>query len=305
MSDKGNLQETIDIGERFGKNKEWGVRINAMNDYGNLAVYGEKLQQRNFFINIDHRSVDSTTNLLAGYAYSKHNGGNTIFAASGNVTNPGDRPSNFPYLIPAPDGKHNLNPSWYGNTSKTWLFALNHDQKINKNWSAFVNAGLMKNEVPTSVSGSAMTRAVNFTGQYDGTFSRALTLSASATSRKYIGIGIKSQYDFGPVKNDFMIGVDKSYINSWTAKSTRNLGTFVGNMYANNSWAQPDLSRIGVRPSSRATSEGISVIDTVKLFNEKLLISGGLHHQKYRTESFNTAKGSFNTGTCYFIRYVL
>ena len=293
---KGNLKETIDVGRRFGKNNEWGIRINAMNDYGNLAVYGEKLEQRNFFMNLDHRSSNSTTNILAGYAYSKHNGGNTIFAASGNVTNPGDKPSNYPYMIPAPDGKYNLNPSWYGSTSKTRLFAFNHEQKLGKNWSAFLNAGYMKNEVPISVSGSAMTRAVNFTGQYDGKFSRALTQSASATRRRYIGLGFKSEYDFGSVKNEFMIGVDKSYSDSWTGKSSKNLGTFIGNMYTKHTWARPDLSLVGVRPNSRATSEGINVVDTIKLFNDKLLISAGLHHQKYRTESYNTAKGTFNTG---------
>lgn len=293
---KANLRETVDVGQRFGDKQQWGIRVNAMNDNGKLAVHGEKLDQRNIFVNLDHKGSTSDSNLLAGYAYSKHLGGNSIFAASGNVTNPGDKPSNFPYLIKAPDGKHNLNPSWYGTESKTWLFALNHDQKLNKNWSAFLNAGLMRNEVPYNVSGSAMTRAINFTGTFDGTFSRALTQSASASSRKYAGMGFKSQYDWGKVKNDFMVAVDKSFAKAWTAKSSRNLGTFTGNLYANNSWAAPDLSKVETRPSSRAISEGINVVDTIKLLNEKLLISGGIHHQKYRTESFSTSTGKFGTG---------
>lgn len=292
----GNFRETVDIGQRLGKDKEWGIRVNAMNANGKLAVHGEKLDQRNIFLNVDHRDDYSNSNLLAGYAYSKHLGGNSIFAASGNVSNPGDKPSNFPYLIAAPDGKNNLNPSWYGTESKTWLFALNHDQKLSKNWSAFLNAGVMRNEVPYNVSGSSMTRAINFTGTFDGSFSRALTQSASASNRKYAGIGIKSQYDWGSVKNDFMVAADRSYAKAWTAKSSRNLGTFKGNLYSKNDWAAPDLSKVETRPGSKATSEGINVVDTLKLLDGKLLISGGVHHQKYNTRSYNTGTGTFGTG---------
>jgi len=296
VTGKGNLRETVDVGQRLGKNKEWGIRVNAMNANGKLAVHGEKLDQRNIFVNVDRANKNSSSNLLAGYAYSKHLGGNSIFAASGNVSKPGVKPSNFPYLIPAPNGKYNLNPSWYGVESKTWMFALNHDQKLGKNWSAFLNAGSMHNDTPYSVSGSAMTRAINFTGTFDGSFSRALTMSASASRRQYAGAGIKSHYDWGSVKNDFMVAADKSFAKAWTAKSSRNLGTFKGNLYANNDWAAPDLSRVAMRPSSRATSEGINVVDTIRLLDDKLQISAGIHHQKYRTESYNTSKRAFNTG---------
>lgn len=288
---KGSLEENVDIGRRFGKNNDWGVRINALNKNGELAVHDEKLEQRNIYINIDHKGSNNKSNLLAGYAYSKHNGGNTIFPTSATM----------PFLPDAPDGSHNLNPKWAIKESKTWLFALNHDQKINKNWSAFINAGLMKNEVPVNISGSAMGAGIfqfDANGNFDGTFSRTLTASASATSRRYIGAGIKSEYDFNFMKNDFLVGVDKAFAKSWTAASSQSLGSFSGNIYGDNNWDRPNIRSISVRPNARYTTAGWTVIDTMKFFDDKLLVSGGLHYHEYKAESISSS-GTVSSNPAY------
>lgn len=293
---KGNVQEALDFGQRFGKDKAWGVRVNAMNRSGNLAVYGEKLSQRNIFLNLDHRASDHATNFLAGYAYSKHYGGNTIFQPAANL-----RPNQIAYLPSPPHGSRNMNPSWAEKENRTWLFALNHEQRIAPHWSAFLNAGLMKSQTPVNVSGSAMAQTFGFTGTFDGTFRRPLTLSASANSRRYVGFGLKSEYDFGSMKNEFLIGVDKSYAINWTSPSV-NLGTFMGNLYANNTWAAPNLPRLTTRRANRHTTNGFTIIDTMKFFDDRLILSGGLHHHEYQAESYN-ASGAISsrqsyTGSC-------
>ena len=47
------LTQSIDVGQRFGKNKEYGIRINAMNASGDLSVEGTHDLQRNVYINLD------------------------------------------------------------------------------------------------------------------------------------------------------------------------------------------------------------------------------------------------------------
>ncbi|WP_440253292.1 hypothetical protein [Dialister succinatiphilus] len=139
-----NFQESVDVGRRFGKDNEWGVRINALTGDGKLAVHGEKLKNRNIFVNLDHYNSESSTNLLLGYARSVHYGGNSIFqTVSSSATN---YRKLMPYLPSAPDGKHNLNPSWAYQESRTWLMTLNHEQKINDHWAAYLNAGIMRGE---------------------------------------------------------------------------------------------------------------------------------------------------------------
>ncbi len=77
----GNVTEGIDIGRRFGKNAAWGIRVNALNQGGTLARFGEKREARNLFINIDHYDTHSRTNLLLGYEYKKVSG-KTLYLAT-------------------------------------------------------------------------------------------------------------------------------------------------------------------------------------------------------------------------------
>lgn len=180
-----NFQESVDVGRRFGKENEWGIRINALTGDGKLAVHGEKLKNRNVFVNIDHADSESSTNLLLGYARSVHYGGNSIFqTVSSSATN---YRKLMPYLPSAPDGKHNLNPSWAYQESRTWLMTLNHDQKINDHWSAFLNAGIMRNDTPVNIGGSSMTSILQFgkDGSFDGSFKRSLTIGASGSTARY------------------------------------------------------------------------------------------------------------------------
>ena len=63
FSGRGSFGEYVDVSRRFGKEKEWGLRINAQNLSGETAIPDEKLTARDFFINLDHRDKKSNTNL--------------------------------------------------------------------------------------------------------------------------------------------------------------------------------------------------------------------------------------------------
>lgn len=282
----GNLQESVDMSRRFGKDGAWGIRINALTGDGNLATHGEKLKNRNIFVNLDHQSVDSSTNLLMGYARSLHKGGNSIFqTVASTEANP---LSKMPFLPAAPDGKHNLNPSWAYTESKTWLMTLNHDQKLNDHWTAFLNAGIMRNDTPVNISGSSMTGILQFNpdGSFDGTFKRVLNIGASGSTARYIGTGLRSEYDFGFMKNEFLFAVDRNSAVNRTA-SSRKLGTYIGNLYQDNDWAAPDLTKVSTRLGSKYTTKGYTLMDTMKFMDDKLIVNAGLHHHSYQSRSYN------------------
>ena len=56
FSGRSNFGEYIDIGRRFGKDKEWGIRINGEYLDGELSARKAKDKERNIFVNLDHRS---------------------------------------------------------------------------------------------------------------------------------------------------------------------------------------------------------------------------------------------------------
>lgn len=115
------LTQKIDIGDRFGKNKEWGLRLNAMNAVGDLRQDGANDKQRNVYLNLDRKGQHATTNLLAGYDYDNNSGlGSTINLNSKTVFS----------LPKVPKNTNTLAPAWNNDTYKNTVVVLNHEQKF-------------------------------------------------------------------------------------------------------------------------------------------------------------------------------
>lgn len=84
--DKGNfsLTETysgdshfvhdIDYGQRFGKNKRFGIRVNAEKYSGNTCIDNETLRGKDLYVSLDQRTNSSRTLLLLGYDNVNHHG---------------------------------------------------------------------------------------------------------------------------------------------------------------------------------------------------------------------------------------
>lgn len=186
-----------------------------------------------------------------------------------------------------------MTPGWAVNEEKTWVVAFNHEQKINDHWSAFLNAGVMRDEKPMSVAGYYNGQTFSFKDHFDGTFTSTFNLSASQTHNQYVGTGLKSKYDFGFMKNDLLIGVDKSYAKNWTSSSKQFKVT--GNLYRDNNWDNPGLIAPDTYLSSKYTTDSFTIIDTMSFFDDRLQFTAGMHHQNYHAQSYN--KSGKQTGS--------
>lgn len=294
FSGKNHMEETVDFSRRLGPTGDWGIRLNALTSDGEMATHDEKLRQRNIFVNLDHQASDNKTNLLIGYAYSKQNGGNSIFqTVASSDRNP---LASVPFLPSAPDGKYNLNPGWAYKESKTWLMTLNHEQKLGDHWTAFLNAGIMKNDTPINMSGSSGSKPGSYMlqfnpdGTFNGTFKWDYKISASQKTTRYIGTGLKSNYDWGFMKNELLFAVDRNAVTSKSA-SSKTIGTYIGNMYGYNDWDAPTWSRPEARLSSKTVVEGFTMMDTMKFLDDRLVVNAGLHHHSYEGRSYNRTTG--------------
>lgn len=270
---KSNITESVDLGKRFGKNDEYGVRINSLHQAGGLSVHGEKLATRNIFANIDRTTEKSSTNLLVGYEHVKHNGGNQQF-----------RNETVDYIPEAMDGEHNIYPSWRYNEHSAKLITLNHNQKLNDNFSIFLNAGAAESSNPTNMSigwGSNKILRLNPDGSFDGDFEYKLTRSASKSEKNYIGGGVRWNIANDNFKNEMVIGVDRAEEKNWKSESATS-DIIKGNIYQNNTWDKIDIAKNPAELKDKASEKGVSVIDTLKLFDDKLIILGGVHHHSYQ-----------------------
>ena len=267
FSGRGSFGEYIDVGRRFGNNKEWGIRINAQNLSGETAVNNEKLTARDLFINLDYKSDKSTTNLLTGYRYVKHENGVRWFQYGNNVTS----------LPSAPDAAKNYSFAGQRMEYDTWLTTLNHEQKINDDWSAFFTGGFSRYDLYTNYN--ARSSAYLITNNAGDFIAQSWSKTFPVTS--YYGqIGVKGNIDTGKVKHNIAFTADKAWYNNGSGIAGVNFNDKVfGNIYNNTHIIGnplPDKNLGGF--TSKSQYWGISLADTLTYGKAELTLGAHSHH---------------------------
>lgn len=118
-------QGTFDLGQRFGENKEFGVRANGKLRHGDTPRHGYSEDNKEFAVNADYRGETLRVAFDSIYAKRKTNGGR---ARMQDIQNANGR------LFDAPDGKTNLLPAW------NWQNTVGETNMLTFEWDAFDNA---------------------------------------------------------------------------------------------------------------------------------------------------------------------
>ena len=118
-------QGTFDLGQRFGENKEFGVRANGKLRHGDTPRHGYSEDNKEFALNADYRGEKVRVAFDSIYAKRKTNGGR---ARMQDIQNLQAR------LFNAPDGKTNLLPAW------NWQNTVGQTNMLTFEWDAFDNA---------------------------------------------------------------------------------------------------------------------------------------------------------------------
>ncbi|MDO4878720.1 MAG: TonB-dependent receptor [Neisseria sp.] len=118
-------QGTFDLGQRFGENKEFGVRANGKLRHGDTPRHGYSEDNKEFALNADYRGEKLRVAFDSIYAKRKTNGGR---ARMQDIQNLQAR------LFDAPDGKTNLLPSW------NWQNTVGQTNMLTFEWDAFERA---------------------------------------------------------------------------------------------------------------------------------------------------------------------
>ena len=278
-----SMQEAIDVGRRFGEKDQYGVRVTASNISGDTAIDGENLSQQAFSINLDQKSDKSKSNLLIAYDHTEHKGGPGAFSF-GNSTN------KVTSLPSAPDSSKVYKPDWSYNEYDNWIAALNHEQKLGEHISAYLNAGYHREDWYGYIDGNPTILNNN------GDFSLSMTNYPLALTKKYMGVGVKGDFKLGEVKNEYLIGADKTWYN-YDLSQNMNFGNDgkghwigTGNIYKHNWWPSVERPGYSAAHSQDAQMTGWHLVDTLKAFDDRLQVTLGLHGHKVAKTPAGSAK---------------
>lgn len=187
-------QGTFDLGQRFGENKEFGVRANGKLRHGDTPRHGYSEDNKEFALNADYRGEKVRVALDSIYAKRKTNGGR---ARMQDIQNANGR------LFDAPEGKVNLAPSWQAQNMRGQTNMLTFE------WDAFENAQITGgigynnaryygNFASPTVTSSGLTYN---SGRARLTDQRFKTLSMNLTAR--------GEFETGPVSHNWSTAFDR------------------------------------------------------------------------------------------------
>lgn len=285
FSGDSSFGERLDVSRRFGRNDEWGIRINAENTQGKeLSGVNEKLTNRDVFINIDHHDENSKTNLFGGYSYSKLDNSMRWFQFTPNVKN----------LPTAPSNKMNYAYDGQGATLDRWMAVLNHEQKLNEEWTAFVNGGFSRYDLFRNITGRASEpyKVINDAGDFESVDRDG----PMALTNYYAEAGIKGETYIGAVKNNIVLSVDKSWSTQWNGSGKKPVA-YAGNIYEGRlDNFKPDLGKNTYSKNSYNQYWGVALVDTLEYGKAQLML--GVHNQHSSVETYKSdgsVKDSFGS----------
>ncbi len=271
----GSHEEYVDLGQRFGKDNEWGVRFNASNTAGERAIHHWNLTQRSFYANIDHKSDNSKTNFMIGHTYTDSKGRPYGFSLNSKYI--GDA------LPDAPDGDINPNPLWRRDKNTNFVMTLNHEQKLGDHLSAFLNAGHFKQDwyYYTGFSKTLLNQAGDFTATSDN--------YSLIEKRDYAQIGLRGDFKTGDLTHKYTLGVDRQWqYYGGPANSVTERG-WTGSIYqnANENWNRPTFGQSDAYYNQHYRNSGWSISDSITTSNEKLNILIGLNGKSIKRDRYN------------------
>ena len=187
-------QGTFDLGQRFGENKEFGVRANGKLRHGDTPRHSYSEDNKEFALNADYRGEKLRVAFDSIYAKRKTNGGR---ARIQDIQNANGR------LFDAPEGKVNLAPSWQAQNTRGQTNMLTFE------WDAFENAQITGgigynnaryygNFASPTVTSSGLTYN---SGRARLTDQRFKTLSMNLTAR--------GEFETGPVSHNWSTAFDR------------------------------------------------------------------------------------------------
>lgn len=271
---------SVDIGRRFGADGEWGVRVNGAYREGELAIDGE----------------DRRTQVLgAGFDYDGGNVRAALDLAYQEVRVDNLRPkvtvgtATIP-AVPAPEANYAQDFSF---TEMRDIFGTaSFEYDLADNALFYLRGGARDGREDGIYSGLTVLDAA--TGDANG---NALVVprtdnneAIEAGLRARVGSAVTHEFNFGGNINW------QTNRNAFDFRYGPGFAGFATNLYDTPQVALPSSTLVGGDlddPFPIARSKLVSgfVSDTVGLFDERLLVTGGLRIQSIRQDSFNYYNG--------------
>ncbi|MDW5441938.1 TonB-dependent receptor [Polaromonas sp. SM01] len=262
-SSQGQVGGHLDVGRRFGEDKQWGLRFNKANRGGSTGVTSEK-------VGTDH------TSMALDYAGDK-------LRASVDVAHNRRQFDGFPqflafnsgFRIPAPPPtSQSISQAWDSSDTESTSVVTRLEYDLTPDSTIFGVMGGVNFRESNLNAGTTRLVAAN------GNFTAQPSLFATGSDLRASEAGWRVRFNTGAVKHRVVVGYSR-FTGQGQSVSRPIGGAFTNNLYHPVLVAQPTPPVAG--PFLRfqdTTSDSVSVVDSMHLLDDRLHLIAGLRYQK-------------------------
>jgi iron complex outermembrane receptor protein len=262
----------IDIGRRFGDNKEWGVRFNGSYRDGDTPTANQSQRMGSAVLGADYRGEHLRVSLDIGYQ--------DLYIQS---------PLRPTYILPgvaipsAPSAGSNWFQPWTYAHSRDWYGALRAEYDISDNWTLFAAVGGRQNSsyllsgfaTINNVNGNLTEAPFNFPVFHDTDSQKA---------------GVRGRFSTGPVDHEVALTADR--VHDAYGALFPVVATISSNLYAPTFIPQPLYTTLSPPLTTATDLTSVGFADVMSVWNQRVQLVWGLRQQQISSQNFSSSTGA-------------
>ena len=260
ISNNGRIGEHLDLGQRFGAENQFGVRMNLAQREGDTAIDNENQRTKLFALGLDYRGDRLRVSTDFGYQKQRINGNrNTVYLGSALT--------DIPH---APDADHNYSQKWTSTDLEDTFGMARAEYDLSDHWTAYAAAGAKHTRevgnysTPTLVNSAGATTASNMFVAHDEDNRSAMA-------------GLRGMFQTGPVSHQVNLGVSGIWTQQRSAYDLS--GTYSNNLYdtvdvpkpAPGKYVGGDINDPGI--VGKTINRSVAISDTLGFVDDRVLLT--------------------------------
>lgn len=282
--DGGQMSDSVDIGRRFGANKEFGLRVNGSYRSGDTSVDNEGTKLGLLSVGFDWHGSNARVSADLGYQDNQL-----------NQTRPNVSLGSATFVPRAPDASVNFAQPWSYSNERDLFGTLRGEYDITDALTAWAAYGLRRSEEANSLANPTIS---------DASTGDATTNRFDNTRKDHVDtgeLGLRWKLRTGPVSQElvfsaslFQLEKKNAYLADYNVSQATNIyqptpspkpgftaGPF---LYQGNDLDNPELT-------NRTMLTSFAIGDTLGFFADRLLLTVGGREQKISVDDY-----AYNTG---------
>jgi iron complex outermembrane receptor protein len=273
----------LDLGQRFGEDNQFGVRVNLAQHDGDTAIDDESKRSSLIAVALDYRGERLRLSADLGYQKERINQGRSVVYPNGTV------------VPKAPSAKDNYSQDWTWSQLEDTYGMLNGEYDLSDNWTAYAGVGA-KHTRENGVYSSL------YVSDAQGTSRVGFLYPPHDEDNKSAMTGLNGHFNTGPVTHQMNFGLS----GTWGEQRSAYEAIYVasrppGNLYNPTQVVRPtppatyfgsDVHDPRIVGKNRIKSAAVS--DTLGFVDDRILVTVGVRRQTLEVDAWNTATGARN-----------